>query len=374
MKITCTQENLNQGLAVTGHLANKNVNLPILNNVLLEAKGGTLTLSSTNLEIGISCQIRGKVEVDGTFTVESKLITDYVNLLPSNQTVDVELLKDDFLNITCKNNNTRIKGIPADDFPVIPQIGRENPYKVPLKEFKTAISQVIFAVANSETRPEISGVYLNFTGDKLILVGTDSYRLAEKKIALEGNKEEKAVIVPVKALQEVQRILGTLKDNVDSPQDVGIYISDNQILFVVGNIELISRLVEGQYPDYQQIIPSDPRTKTMVATNELIKVIKTISLFSKVGVFDINLEFLKDKKSLVVSSNNVQVGESVSEIDIDYDGDANATTLNYRFLLDGLSNIDSDIVHIDVIDGNIPCMIYPKDDDSYLYIVMPIKQ
>jgi DNA polymerase-3 subunit beta len=374
MKITCTQENLNQGLAVTGHLANKNVNLPILNNVLLEAKGGTLTLSSTNLEIGISCQIRGKVDTEGTFTVDSKLITDYVNLLPSNQTVDIELLKDDFLNVTCKNNNTRIKGIAADDFPVIPQIERENPYKVPLKEFKTAISQVIFAVAHSETRPEISGVYVHFKENSLTLVGTDSYRLAEKKIALEGNSEEKAVIVPVKALQEVQRILGTLKDTVDSPQDVGIYIADNQILFVIGNIELISRLIEGQYPDYQQIIPSNPRTKTVATTSELIKVIKTISLFSKAGVFDINMECLSDKKSLVLSSNNVQVGESVSEIDVEYDGDANATTLNYRFLLDGLSNIDSEEVRIELIDGNIPCIIKPKDDDSYLYIVMPIKQ
>ena len=373
MKFTCTQENLNQGLLVTGHLVNKNVNLPILNNVLIEAKEGNLKFSTTNLEIGITCLVRGKIEADGIFTVESKLLSDYVNLLPK-ENVDITLLKDDYLSVKCKNNQTRIKGINSDDFPVIPKIDKKENYKVSVKDFKKAISQVIFSVSTSETRPEINGVYLAFNNEQnfLNLVGTDSYRLAEKKIAISGSAEKKEVIVPVKVLQEVLRILGALK-TLDN-DNLEIYLSDNQILFCLEGIEVISRLAEGQYPDYKQIIPNTNKTSVVVDTNELAKVIKTTALFSKTGIFDINMEFLAEKKSLVVSSNNIQVGESFSELEVEFTGENNATTLNYRFLLDVLSNIDAAEVEISLVDNNIPSTIKPKGDASYLYIIMPIRQ
>jgi DNA polymerase-3 subunit beta len=376
MKLTCTKENLNLGLMVAGHLSNKNVNLPILNNVLLEAKNNVLKLSTTNLEIGINCTVRGKVEVDGVFTADSKLLADFVNLLP-NENVEIELVKDDYLNVKCKNNNTRVKGIPADDFPVIPQIEKVNPYQISLKEFKEAVGSVIFAVSNNETRPEINGLYMSFgdgAADNLTLVGTDSYRLAEKKVKLAGNQEKKEVIVPVKALQEVLRILGGLKDGGETPETLEVYISENQILFVIGSIELISRLAEGQYPDYKQIIPKEAKTTVIVSTEELAKVIRTSALFSKAGIFDVNLEFVPESKSIVISSNNVQVGESVSEVSVDFTGEKNATTLNYRFLLDGLSNIAATELELSLVDMNIPCVLRPKGDASYTYIVMPIRQ
>ncbi|PIR93752.1 DNA polymerase III subunit beta [Candidatus Falkowbacteria bacterium CG10_big_fil_rev_8_21_14_0_10_39_11] len=375
MKITCTQENLSHGLSITGHLANKNVNLPILNNVLIEAKDESVKFSTTNLEIGISCIVRGKVETDGVYTVDSKLLADYVGLLPS-EAVQIALIKDDYLNVKCKNNNTRIKGIAADDFPVIPEIEKNNPHQIKIADFKQAISQVIFAVANSETRPEISGVFISINGEpgRLTMVGTDSYRLAEKKVATSGNTDKKELIIPVKTLQEVLRILNSLKDGGDTPENIDIYVSDNQILFVVDSIEIISRLVEGQYPDYKQIIPNEAKTKTIINTQELTKVIKTTSLFSKTGIFDINLEFLPENKSVVVSSNNIQLGESVSEIDIKFEGEKNNTTLNFRFLLDVLNAVSSSEISFDVIDSAIPCLIRPEGDDSYLYIIMPIKQ
>ncbi|OGF33438.1 DNA polymerase III subunit beta [Candidatus Falkowbacteria bacterium RIFOXYC2_FULL_36_12] len=375
MKVTCTKENLNQGLMVTGHLANKNVNLPILNNILLEAKNETLKLSTTNLEIGISAVVRGKIDQEGVFTVDSKLLADYVSLLP-NDNVDIELLKDDFLNIKCKNNNTRIKGIVSEDFPVIPEIEKNNPIKINIKDLKNAISQVIFSVSNNETRPEISGVFMNFNGQpgNLTLVGTDSYRLAEKTLKIESNGEQKAVIAPVKTLQEVLRILGLIKDGAESAETMDIYLSENQILFSINGIEIISRLVEGNYPDYKQIIPVESKTNAIVSTSELVKVIKTTALFSKIGIFDINLEFLPANNSIVISSNNIQVGESVSEVESVMTGEKNNTTLNYRFILDGLNSVDASEVEISLIDNNIPCLIRPKDDKSYLYIIMPIKQ
>lgn len=375
MKLTCLQENLNLGLQTTGHLVNKNINLPILNNVLLEAKDGALKLSSTNLEIGISCLVRCKVDKEGSFTVEGKLFSEYVSLLTNDQ-VSVELEPEDFLKITAPNSQTKIKGIAADDFPVIPQIEKQNPFKVNIKDFKKAISQVIFAVATSESRPEISGVLMSFNkleAGKLILAATDSYRLAEKKIEVLENKDERTVLVPMKTLQEVLRILTNLKDQVSTPELMSIFISENQILFTCDNIELISRLVEGEYPDYKQIIPKEAKTTIFAKTSELMKVVKTVALFSKTGIFDINLVF-DPAKGVIIRATNAQTGESVSDLEVEFRGEMNETTVNYRYLLDGLNNIETDQVEVGLVDGNIPCLIKPKDAGDYLYIIMPIKQ
>lgn len=374
MKITCIQENLNFGLQTTGHLVNKNVNLPILNNVLLEAKEGLLKLSSTNLEIGISNSVRCKVDQEGSFTVDARLLSDYVNLLSKDQ-IKIELKEDDFLQVSCGNSKTKIKGMVSDDFPVIPKIDKEKPYSVKTADFKNALSQVIFAVSTSETRPEISGVLMCFNKqkNKLVIVGTDSYRLTEKTLNLDKNQEEKDVIVPIKTLQELLRILNNLKEYSNQIEEINIYLSENQILFTCDNIELISRLIEGQYPDYKQIIPKDFKTKITVSAIELAKIIKTVSLFSKNGIFDINLLF-DPAQGLVAKSTNAQIGESTSVLEVEYEGEINETVLNYRYLLDGINNIGADEIEFSLIDNNIPCVMRPKGKDDYLYIIMPIKQ
>lgn len=375
MQLTCLQENLNFGLQTTGHLINKNINLPILNNVLLEAKNGSLKLSSTNLEIGVSSVVRCKVDKEGTFTVDARLLAEYISLLPNDQ-VEINLLANDFLKVSCVNSETKIKGIASDDFPVIPQIEKQTPYKLKINDFKKAISQVVFAVSTSESRPEISGVLMNFNKsekNKLIMVGTDSYRLAEKKIDLAENKEEQEVIVQFKTLQEVLRILNNFKDQSNGADQVEIYIAENQILFTSNGIELISRLLEGQYPDYKQIIPQETKTKVTGSVAEIVKAIKKVALFSKAGIFDINLVF-EAQKGLTVQSLNAQIGESKSDIDVEFTGETNDTTLNFRYLLDGLNNIDAGDAEISLVDNNLPCIIKTKNSNDYLYLVMPIRQ
>ena len=384
MKISCTQENLNQGLFVVSHLATKSTALPILNNILFQVKDNIIKLSATNLEIGISCEIRGKVEQEGEFTVQSRLLADYISLLPKDRVdllapSDVKDGQDQILEVKCKNHATKIKGQPAVDFPLIPQIEQVNPYLVDSENFRQAINQVIFAVSNSETRPEINGVSFNFGGGKLVIAATDSYRLAEKSLELDSKSQsmEKNIIVPVKTLQELQRILGGLKDPVaiSDTENIKIYLSENQILFVLGNVELISRLVEGQYPDYRQIIPQQTKTKVILEVAEFVKATKTTSLFARSGIYDVNLEFMPDKKEVVVSSTNTQLGESISRLSTDIEGNSNSIVVNYRYLLDGLQNIDSDQVEVDIIDGNNPCVLKPVSKNSdYLYIIMPIKQ
>ena len=377
MKLTCTQENLNKGLFIVGHLANKNINLPILNNVLLKAENSILKLATTNLEIGISCIVRGKIEKEGDFTIDSKLFSDYVNLLPKGN-IDINLDENDYLKVSCENYKTKIKGMPASDFPVLPSLEKKNPFVCNVNDLRKAISQVIFAVSTNESRNELCGVLMDFnTYDAgfITMTATDSYRLAEKKIKLETGSEEKTtVIVPSKTLSEISRILSVYKDSVESPQSIEITISDNQIVFSYDNVELISRLIEGQYPDYKQIIPKEGKTKITVNSEQLTKSVKTNSLFSQSGIFDISLEFEPEEKIIKVSSTNISVGENVSSIEVDFDGIKNSIVVNYRYLLDGLQNTHSDDLLIELLDSNTPCVIKPKDDPDFLYIIMPIKQ
>ncbi|OGY41467.1 MAG: DNA polymerase III subunit beta [Candidatus Buchananbacteria bacterium RBG_13_36_9] len=388
MKITCTQENLNKGLSIVSHIASKSTSLPILNNVLIKAEKGVINLITTNLEMGISCLVRGKIEKDGVYTVGSKLLNDYIGLLPNEK---IELgLKDDFLEIKATKQETKIKGNSAEEFPLIPQVEKKNPYICRVEDLIGAFSQVLFAVSVSETRPEISGIYLNFSNGILTLTATDSYRLAEKKIKVkEKAKEEKEVIVPARTISEALRILSTLISNREvtaekeqNLENVEIYFEDNQVLFVFDNVELVSRIIEGQYPNYRQIIPANYKTKGLINITELIKAAKTTSLFSRTGIFDINIEFKKGE--MLVTSTNSQLGESKTKIEGQIEGDSNRIVINYRYLLDGLQNLDSTDVIFEMTDSNNPCVLRsaeslpegqkPIAGEDYLYIIMPIKQ
>lgn len=382
MKISCTQENLNQGLFVVSHVASKNTSLPILNNILVQATDNEIKLSSTNLEIGVSCSIRGKVEESGEFTVQSKLLSDYVNLLPK-EIVNLESPKDSnevdqVLKVKCKNNSTKIKGQEASDFPVIPSIEKNNIYKINVEKFRQAVGQVIFAVSTSETRPEINGVLFDVENNKLTLAATDSYRLAEKvtELSNDSSGQNIRIIIPTRTLQEVQRILGSFKDPaaISEIENIEVCVSDNQVSFSFGDIELVSRLVEGQYPDYRQIIPKDSKTKAVISTTELVGATKTASLFSRSGIYDVSLDFNESEKNIVISSVNSQVGENTSSVSADITGSGNNITVNFRYLLDGLQNINDSTIEVGVIDESSPCVLKPISSDDYTYIVMPIKQ
>ncbi len=281
MKISSLQENLKNGLLTVSHIASKNINLPILNNIMIEAKQGNIKLITTNLETGITTQIRGKIEKEGVYTVDSKTISDYVALLPNNK-IDIEE-KENKLIIKTDNYKTAIKGQVADEFPLIPVVEKKEYYKTKLNDFKKAISQVVFAVSTSETRMELSGVLFDFNKEKLIMAATDSYRLTEKEVKISTNSENgRKIIVPAKTLQELLRILSGMKgENINEEGgEIIFYISENQILFTIENTELISRLIEGQYPDYKQIIPDNSETSVLVNKNELLRAVKASSIFS----------------------------------------------------------------------------------------------
>lgn len=375
MKISSLQENLKSGLFTVGHIAGKNVNLPILSNVLMEAKDGNIKLITTDLEIGIICTVRGKIKNEGVFTVESKVISDYISLLP-NQKVDIEM-RDNKLIIQSDNYKTVVRGQSAEEFPLIPKVEEDDFYKANIEEFRDALAQVIFAVSNSENRIELSGVFFNFNKENLTLAATDSYRLAEKKLVIKTNAEnEKKIIVPAKTLQELIRILSAMRneDLSGSEKEIKFFISENQILFRIGNCELVSRLIEGQYPDYRQIIPRGKKTKAIINRGDFLRAVKAAAIFSRTGVNDVNLDFPLDSGQIVVSSASGQTGENITKLEAKVEGKDNGIVINHRYLLDGINNIMGENIVLELTDGNTPCTLRPEKDESYLYIIMPIKQ
>jgi DNA polymerase III subunit beta len=370
MKFSALQENLKQGLFAVGHIAGKNQNLPILNNILIDAKDGNIKLSSTNLELGINCTVRGKVDQEGLFTVDAKILLDYINLLP-NKKIDMDLQGDKMV-IVCDKYNTKINGQSAEDYPLIPMIDRLNSIEVDLMQLRNAITQVNFAVANNDMRAELSGVLMVIEGDLMTLVATDSYRLAEKRVRLKNKQgDDLRVIVPSRTMQEVLRIISGLKSQ---EKVVSISFTENQILFSCESIDIISRIIEGQYPDYTQIIPTQFKTNVKIATSELGKAVKAASLFSKSGVNDVNLDFPKDKNLTVVSSASGLTGENITDVESIVSGEDNGVVVNYRYLIDGLTNINTETVDLGIVDSNTPCVFKPDGEDGYLYIIMPIKQ
>jgi DNA polymerase-3 subunit beta len=373
MKVSCTKKNLQTGLAITSHLSTKNIQLPILNNVLLVAKNGNLRLTSTNLEIAISCLVRGRVDEEGDITIPSKLFYDYISLLKEEK---VDLWSEDQnFHIEAGDYKTKMNGLPSSDFPLVPSVAASKTFMVPVESFREALSQVVFAVASNESRPELSGLLLRFNNQELILVATDSYRLAERKVKIVSEDQvENSIIVPAKTMVEVSRVLSVFKDSVDSPSEVQISLSDNQVVFTFGSVELISRIIEGNFPDYQQIIPKVFQTETKVDREDLMNAVKTASLFSRSGLFDVTLSF--DPAGMIrATAADATRGENNTGTKAIVTGPENSVTINFRYLLDGLQSMSTEEVLFQMIDGANPCVVKPIGNETqHLYIVMPIRQ
>ena len=378
MKFSCTKDNLFLGLAATSHLTGKVVHLPILNNTLLQVDKKGIRLTTTNLEMAVVCTIRGKVDEEGEFTIPSKLLFDYVNLLP-NERVDLER-NDLVLDISCEDNQTQIQGLGASEFPLVPPVAGENVFDLDASEFRQALSQVLFAVASNESRAELSGVAFRFGVDEnkkhtLTLAATDSYRLAEKTLVLDTGLGSELVetIIPARTLSEVSRILGLFRDDIDAEKRLQIRLSESQIVFKHGPVELTSRTINGSYPDYRQIIPATFKTEATIKREEFIKAVKTASLFSRTGLFDVTIS-IDPADGITVSANDTARGKNTARTEALVRGELNKITVNSRYLLDGLQAIDTEEVIFGVNDGANPCLVRPKDKGGYLYLVMPIKQ
>ena len=365
MKIICTQENLKNGLLTTGKIISQNNTLPVLNNVLLKTENGLLKLSTTNLEIAISTFVRCKVEEEGETTVFSKTFTDLVNNLPNKNTV-LETKKQE-LSIELDNYHTTIKTLPVDEFPIIPKIEGKVKLSIPSQQLKEAINQVLFAVSTNQTQPEITGVSLSAEGKNIVLTATDRYRLAEKKISLmEDMNTSTQIIIPQKTIAEIARLIGL------SDEPVGLVLSETQISITTGHTEIISRLVDGQFPPYQEIIPDSFSTTIKVQKTPFINALKAGSVFSQ-NSNSITVKYSKEQQTLTVISESTDLGKSVVDIPSEIEGLSGELLLNHRYVIDCLSVIDSQKVVFKIVDDNSPSLILPEGKDDYQYLVMPIK-
>lgn len=364
MKIVCTQENLLKGLLIVSRGIGKSPSLPVLANVLLSTERERIKLQATNLELGVTYFLRGKIEREGKITIPAQLFLNFINNIPPTK-VNLET-KDNTLQISCENFKADVKGISAEEFPLIPKVDKEPICKVSASDLKDGFLKVGFAAALEETRPEIAGVYLNISKN-LVLAATDSFRLAEKIIKAKSSHSCE-VIVPSKTASELTRIIS------EEAKEVEILVSENQIAFRLDDSELISRLVEGKYPDYKQIIPKDFTCQAVLETKDLISAIKTASLFSKAGIFDIKMEMRPKQNEVIITSESGQVGSNIVKIKGKVEGRAEKIVFNYHYLLDGLDHINTDQVLIGLTGDATPAVLKPEDEKDYLYVAMPIKQ
>ncbi|OGY78790.1 MAG: DNA polymerase III subunit beta [Candidatus Kerfeldbacteria bacterium RIFCSPHIGHO2_02_FULL_42_14] len=367
MKFSCLQENFKKGLIIVSHITGKTVNLPILSNVLIRAQEGKIECITTNLDIGIKIFIRGKIEEEGEFTVPAQLLNNYIGLLP-HERIDVQS-DDKNLILSAGSSQSKIRGENAGEFPLVPEIEKDCVFEVQLSQFREALSRTIIAAATDETRPELCGALFSFSDSKLTIAATDSFRLAECVIPLLSGAASKKCLIPLATLQELLRVLAITED-----EKLSVYVAENQILFSFDTVELVSRLLAHQYPDYKQIIPREFRTQATLPVQECIQTIKAASLFTKAGINDIALEVKVQESILKVSAVNNQLGENVATLPIQVRGEDNAVVLNYRFLLDGLQTLQSETGFLGVMQGTSPAILKPEHGEGFLYVIMPIRQ
>ena len=345
MKLQVTQENLSKALGNVARVANTRGTLPILANVVLRTVGTRLTIAATNLDIAITHYIGSKVAEEGSITVPARLMQDFVSSLPSGV---IELKLDDYkLHITTDQYNSVINGISADEFPVMPAIADGTSWTIPAKAFKKGLQQVLVAASSDEARPVLTGLYIHTEGGKLYIAATDSYRLAEKEIMT--TKEEIDLLVPANAMQELLRLLG------DQDVDIEVTHDDQQVLFKVGEVELVTRLIEGKYPDYRKLVPSEFATTATLKRADFVIITK-----KNVKVYEV--------KDSIAS----QLGEHTASADavITNEGDI---TLNSRYLLDALGTLSGSDVDI-CFNGKLePCVLRETKASDYTHVIMPLK-
>lgn len=372
MKIEILKENLKNGLSIMERIVGKNLSLPILDNVLIDTDENYLVLSSTDLETAIKLWILTKIVKKGKVAIPVKFLSSFVSLLP-NEKITLEEKKQG-LYVECKNLKTQIQGSNPEEFPIIPEFKNLEFIDVDIKKVCQGLSQVVDIASASQSRPEISGIYFLFSKNNLKIVATDSFRLAEKTIVLDkAVKKEMSFIIPQKPAKEIMNILSEKDENAK------IYFTPNQIMFEVllkdsekPQIQITSRLIEGEYPNYQDIIPKEFKTKVVLKRDEFLNQIKTASLFSG-KINEVKIIVNSKNNEVEVFAQSPDIGENRSSLSGKIQGGDLEVSFNHKYLIDGLNNIKSSEVIFELSEKEGPCVIKPVGDVNYLYVVMPIK-
>jgi DNA polymerase-3 subunit beta len=372
MKVEILKENLKNGLSIVEKIVGKNLSLPILDNVLINTEENFLSLSSTDLETAIKLWILTKIIKKGKVVVPAKFLSNLVSLLP-NEKITLEEKKQG-LYVECKSFKNQVQGFNPEEFPLIPEFKDAEFLEVDNKKLCQGLSQIVDVASPSQSRPEISGIYFVFSKNTIKIVATDSFRLAEKTITLESPvSRDISFILPQKPTKEIINILSEKEGRVK------IYFSANQTMFEFPmkeaahpQVQVVSRLIEGEYPNYQEIIPTKFKTHIIIKRDEFLNQIKAASLFSG-KINEVKIRTDEQNKEVQISAQDPDIGESNSSILAKIEGEPIEVSFNHKFLIDGLLNIKSSEVMFDISKEEGPCVLKPVGDNSYLYVVMPIK-
>jgi len=360
MKLQVTQENLARALSTVARVASTRNTLPILSNVLIKTVDNRLSIAATNLDIAITHQIGSKIQKTGAITVPARLMQDFVTSLPDS-VLDLEL-KDNKLSISTDKYHSTINGISSEDFPVMPAIKGGSTWKIPALELKRGLSKVVFAASNDDARPVLTGIYFTDLAGEAVMVATDSYRLAEHKLGKHRGKLN--FLVPATAASDLLRIIG------DSIDEVTITHDDQQVMYKVGDVILVARLIEGNYPDYRKLIPTKFTTVPRLAREDFINIAKVSSLFARESAGSITIN--AQEKRVSINAIAKQLGENMDEADAEVKG-GGEVTLKSRYLIEALNAFSGEQIDF-CFNGKLePCILRSADDANYLHLVMPLR-
>lgn len=367
MKLEINKERLIATIQKAEKIANKNTTLPILSCLILEAKDGLLKIKTTNLDISLIATCNAKILKDGIVAIPAQTISSYVSNLPKTDTVVNLEMKNNILNITTKSSNTSIKTHPTDDFPEIKEKTNTNNIIIKPNVFINGLNSVWYSSSTSSIKPELSSVYLYQEDGGLVFVATDSFRLAEKKIIVDKVEDFKDVLIPYKNVIEIIRIFDDLNENIE------LSFQEDQIIIRSENIYVSSRIVDGSFPDYKQIIPKETKTEVDVLKEDFIQSIKISNIFA--GKFNQVVFSIAPKDNLFeIQSNSQDLGETKNIVKSKTKGEDIKVSFNSKYINDCLSSIKSETVNLRFCGLDKPMIIKSVDSENFTYLVMPMNK
>ncbi|HYN87748.1 MAG TPA: DNA polymerase III subunit beta [Ardenticatenaceae bacterium] len=373
MEVSCLQENLARGLSIVNRAVATRSTLPVLSNIYLGTDGGRLKLAATNLEIGITCWVGAKVESEGATTVPARLFSDLVNQSPPERIEMALHRRGEELRYRCAQVEATIKGIDAGEFPIIPTAEGEGAIHVPPGLLQEMINQVAFAAATDDSRPILTGVLMDFNEDQLTLAAADGFRLSVRTARLEAPVAENTrVIVPARALNELARVIG----DQEAPVAITVTPNRNQVLFHLENVDLVSQLIEGNFPDYRQIIPKGSQTTTVVDSAALHKAVRRAYIFAHAAANIVRLSIAAGQagqpSQLTIRAEAAEIGDNVEALVAQVEGPEVEIAFNARYLLDVLGVIGAAQTALETSSSSSPGIIRPVGGDGFTHVVMPM--
>ncbi len=366
MKIECVKEKLQIAVSKAEKIVSKNINIPVLSCLLLETKGNNLIIKSTNLDLGLEISIQVKTEENGKIAVPASVLANFLNNLNNDKNITLET-KENTLKVSTDKSEAEIKTLSIEDFPTIPMVDDGKSCKIHSKDLQNGIKSVIYSSSISSVKPELSSVYIYSNEEGLVFVATDSFRLAEKAIKTRKKTDLPGVLIPFKNAADLLKII----DDID--QEIEINCTKNQISFNFDGFYVVSRVIDGVFPDYKQILPKEEKTKVVLLKQDLLNSLKLSNIFSD-NFNQMNISADPEAKNIEVKTKNSNIGENVNKINANIEGEKIAVNFNYRYIVDCLPSVPSDSVSLSFNGINKPLIIRGTSDKSFTYLVMPMNR